>query len=127
MAESSVFEDLYQEELYIIAPSTLILVDKAWCDITDEEKVLLNKILGSVKLSLATVIVQHRQDASVNDLLPFNIQRLISFGVTVSPVQKQYEYVPLDGLQIIVADGLSELDDSRKKNLWLALRQMFGI
>jgi hypothetical protein len=127
MAESSVFEDLYQEELYIIAPSTLMLVDKAWCDITDEEKVLLNKILGSVKLSLATVIVQHRQDASVNDLLPFNIQRLISFGVTVSPVQKQYEYVPLDGLQIIVADGLSELDDSRKKNLWLALRQMFGI
>jgi hypothetical protein len=127
MEESTVFENLYQEELYLIAPSTLILVDKPWNDITDDEKLLLNKILGSVKLSLAMVTVQHREDTSVNDLLPSNVQRLISFGVEVSPIQKRYEFVPVDGLKAIVADGLSDLDDSRKKNLWLALRQMFGI
>jgi hypothetical protein len=127
MEEYSIFENLYQEELYLIPPSTLILVDKPWVDITDEEKLLLNKILGSVRLSLATVTVQHRQDTSLNDLLPLNIERLISFGVAVSPIQKRYEFVPVDGLQAIVADGLSELDDTRKKNLWLALRQMFGI
>jgi len=127
MEEPSVFENLYPEELYLIATSTLILVDKPWHEITDEEKMLLNKILGSVKLSLAMVTVQHRQDTSVNDLLPLNVERLISFGVAVSPVQKRYEFVPVDGVQAIVADGLSDLDDSRKKNLWLALRQMFGI
>jgi hypothetical protein len=127
MEEHSILENLYQEELYLIASSTLILVDKPWVDITDEEKLLLNKILGSVKLSLATVTVQHRQDTSLNDLVPLNMERLISFGVAVSPIQNRYEFVPVDGLQAIVADGLSELDDTRKKNLWLALRQMFGI
>jgi hypothetical protein len=32
----------------------------------------------------------------------------------------------LHGFRVIRADDLHELDDDRKKNLWLALRQMFG-
>jgi hypothetical protein len=127
MAESSVFENLYHEELYLVPARTLVLVDKPWGEITEEEKILLNKILGSVKLSVATVQILHNNALSVTDLLPFNPSRVISFGVSLSPVQKTYEYIPIDGFDVIVSDGLSNLDDARKKSLWVALRQMFGV
>ena len=126
MAES-VFESLYQEEIYLVRPRTLVLLDKPWNDISDEERTLLTKILGSVKLSLSSVQVLHRESADVNDLSALNTERVIAFGTRLSPVHKQYEYVPVDGYHVIVSDSLSALDDARKKNLWLALRQMFGI
>jgi hypothetical protein len=127
MAETSVFEDLYQEELYSIPARTLILIDRPWQEVGEDQKTLLNKILGSVKLSIATVQILHSESLSVNDLLPLNPGKIVSFGVELRPVQKKYEYVPVDGLHIIISDSLSSLDDTRKKNLWLALRQMFGI
>jgi hypothetical protein len=127
MADTSVFANLYQEDLYAIPARTLILIDRPWAEISEDQRVLLNKILGSVKLSIATVQILYRGNLSVNDLLPLNPGKVISFGVELMPVQKKYEYVPVDGLHIIISDGLSSLDDVRKKNLWLALRQMFGI
>jgi hypothetical protein len=127
MNEGSVFEHLYQEELYVIPPRTLVLLDKEWPDFSEEEGALLTKILGSVKLSLASVQIIHQSNTSVSDLLSFNPSKIISFGVNVSPIQKQYEYVPLDGVHIIVSDALSRLDDQKKKSLWVALRQMFGV
>ncbi len=127
MAEQSVFEHLYTEDLYSIPPRTIVLTDKPWDDHSEEEKLLLGKILGSVKLSLTGVQVLHRDNLEVSELAPMNPSKIISFGVSVRPVQKQYEYVPVDGFHILVSDSLSRLDDARKKSLWLALRQMFGV
>ena len=127
MAESSVFENLYTEELYRLPPSTLVLIDRPWSDVTEEERTLLSKILGSVKLSLSAVKILQRDHADVNDLGTLNSRKIISFGVDVNPVQKRYEYVPIDGVHVIVSDSLADLDDTRKKQLWIALRQMFGM
>jgi hypothetical protein len=127
MNSSTILENLYQEEIYGLPARTLILIDRDWTEISNEEKVLLYKILGSVRLSAAAVQILHRDDLSINDLMPLNVKRIISFGVRVNPVQKQYEHVPMDGLDIILSDSLSSLDDARKKNLWLALKQMFTI
>ena len=127
MAEQPVLEHLYPEELYNVPPRTLVLIDKPWADLTDEDKTLLTKILGSVKLSLSSVQILHLADLEVEDLAPMNPSRVISFGVTVRPVQKRYEYVHVDGYHILVSDGLAALDDARKKSLWVALRQMFGV
>jgi hypothetical protein len=127
MAEQSVFENLYQEELYVIPPRTLIIVDRPWEVLGDNEQNLLIKILGSVKLSLSSVQIVHRPEAEADELAVFNPSRIISFGVKIRPVQKSYEYVPVDGYHILVADSLAALDDARKKSLWVALRQMFGM
>jgi hypothetical protein len=128
MGEPSVFGNLYgEDELYSIPSRTMILLDREWTAYAEEEKNLLLKILASVKLSFASVQILHINGLSVNDLLPFNPSKVISFGVPVSPVQKMYEYIPVDEVHIIVADSLGLLDESRKKNLWLALRQMFGV
>jgi hypothetical protein len=127
MSESSAFESLYQEELYLIPSRTLVLIDRPWSEINEDEKALLYKILGSVKLSPAAVQILYKADTTINDLLTLSPARVICFGVAVSPVQKTYEYVPLDGTHIIVSDSLSRLDDQKKKSLWVGLRQMFGI
>lgn len=127
MSTSSVFEYLYQEELYLVPSRTIILLNKEWNETSDEERMLLNKILASVKLSTSTVQILKKDDLTVNDLLPLNPLRVISFGVNISPIQKTFEFVPLDGIPIIVSEPLSQLDDAKKKSLWLALRQMFGI
>jgi hypothetical protein len=124
---ASPYESLYQEDLYLLPSRTIIILDKDWNACTDEEKILLGKILGSVKLSLASVQLLHLERVSLNDLHSFNSKRIISFGVQVSPIQKLYEHVPIDGVQVIVADSLSALDDVRKKNLWLGLKQMFSL
>lgn len=124
---ASVFESLYQEDIYLTRPRTLILIDKPWNDVSDDERTLLAKILGSVKLSLAAVQILHRESATLNDLSALSPERVISFGTRLSPVNKQYEYVPIDGFHVIASDSLSSLDDARKKSLWLALRQMFGL
>lgn len=126
MAES-VFESLYQEEIYLVRPRALILIDKPWEHVSQDERVLLAKILGSVKLTLSTVQILHRESASLNELAPFNPERVIAFGTRVSPVHKKYEYLPVDGFHVIASDSLSMLDDAKKKSLWLALRQMFAL
>lgn len=127
MADASVFENLYQEELYVVPQRTLVLIDKPWDQLTESEHTLLVKILGSVRLSTAAVQIIHRQNSSITDLLTLHPLRVISFGVAISPVQTPYEFVPLDGVPVIVSESLSALDDAKKKSLWLALRQMFGI
>ena len=127
MEESPVFENLYQEELYVIPARTLVIIDRPWVDLTEDEKILLAKILGSIRLSAASVQILERNNLTASDLLPLNPKRVISFGVKITPVQKLYEYIPVDGMHILVADPLAALDDGRKKNLWLALKQMFGL
>jgi hypothetical protein len=127
MATSPLLENLYQEELYVIPARTLVIIDQPWVDLMEDEKTLLIKILGSVRLSTASVQILERQDLPASDLLPLNPKRVISFGVKIAPVQKSYEYVPVDGMHILIADKLAALDDGRKKSLWLALKQMFGI
>jgi hypothetical protein len=127
MAETSVFEYLYHEELYSVPTGTMVLIDRPWADITEEHRILLGKILGSVRLSPATVQILERKDLSTSELAALNPRRVISFGVKISPVQKLYEHVPLDGMHLLLADSLPALDDARKKSLWLALKQMFGL
>jgi hypothetical protein len=124
---TSPFEHLYQEELYLLPSRTLVLLDKPWEQLSETDQALLVKILNSVKLSLAAVQIVHCGDVSINDVEQWSPKRVISFGVGISPVQKFYESFPVNGLPVILSHGLSALDDAKKKNLWLALKQMFGI
>src|SRR5687768_14253808 len=124
---TSPFEHLYHEDLYLLPSRTLVLLDKPWEKLSETDQALLLKILSSVKLSLAAVQIIHCEDLSINDVERWLPKRVIAFGVRVSPVQKSYECVPINGLPVILSDGLSGLDDAKKKNLWLALKQMFGI
>ena len=56
------FESLFTEELYYLSPKTSVVISTPWEKVTEEERQLLAKILGSVKLNLEAVrIIEQSQ------------------------------------------------------------------
>jgi hypothetical protein len=51
---------------------------------------------------------------------------MLVFGSAATGI-KTYEHVQAQGFSMLVANDLSELDEAKKKSLWLALKDMFGL
>ncbi len=118
---------LFQEDLYQLPPHPLvILLSKEWNTYSAEEKTLLAKILGALKLDLASVRILIRKELSMNELSSLAAPKVLVFGAALNDI-KPYEHIQAQGFSVIKADDLPELDDAKKKSLWLALRNMFGI
>jgi hypothetical protein len=115
---------LFNEDVYSIPPIVTIVINKPWESISEDHKVLLGKILGAVKVSLSSARIIKRDSVTLEDLKALGNQKILIFG-TPAPVN-QYETVQAQGFSVIRADELSALDDVKKKNLWLALKTMFG-
>jgi hypothetical protein len=122
-----VAESLYQEDIYLIPGKTVILIPIEWGAVSPEDRNTLSKILAAVKLKLEMVQIISVAAVSVEKLLPFSPARVISFGVNLQPEVKPYDTTVLNDIKVIYADAIPALDDQKKRNLWLALRVMFGI
>ncbi|NBP68030.1 MAG: hypothetical protein EBR30_28940 [Cytophagia bacterium] len=122
---SSAYEFLYQEDLYLIKNPIIIVLDKPWETTTEEEKTLLSKILGSIKLNLDQVAIIHQPGIRLNDFNIYQSCRVISFGVKLSDLQQNYQYHASTTTAFIQADSLGSLTDVTKKNLWVALKAGF--
>lgn len=123
---SSAYAFLYQEDLYQASESTLILVNQPWETISDPDKTLLSKILGSVKVSVDQVTILQVDKTSLAALHQYNPLRVIAFGSAVSDSEALYHCQKYGNTTLITSDSLSALDDVKKKNLWAALKQMFA-
>lgn len=121
----SAYEFLYPEDLYQLSDTVLILVDKPWDEMREEDKTLLSKILGSVKLSMDKVQVLHRSDTSLQELSHYQPSKIISFGVTLQESAERYVVENHQGVTYINSEALSSLTDISKKSLWGALKQLF--
>ena len=124
---AQIFSALYQEDLYQFANSLVVVLPRDWDSYNSEEKMLLSKILGSVKLDLNAIQMVVQPALSLNELSVFAPARVLVFGSDTTETITPYQATPAQGFIVIRADDLSQLDDQKKKNLWLALRQMFGI
>lgn len=127
MKETSPFENLYQEELYALSPKVLIVLSTDWVNVLEADQLLLGKILGSVKRSLASVQIINRKELDVSDIFTFNPSHIIAFGSKVKGLSRTYELLSIQEIPIILADDLQKLDDAKKKSLWGALKQMFKL
>jgi hypothetical protein len=124
---ASIFESLYNEELYAFASPVVVVVSQPWSEISAEHKSVLAKMLVAVKLSLEKVQIVTRQEFSLEELAPFQSGKVLAFGTNLKSPVALYQNISQNGTSLIIADSLDQLDDTRKKNLWLALRQMFGV
>jgi hypothetical protein len=122
---SNAFEFLYQEDIYQATDATVILVDQPWTTISEADKVLLIKILGSVKISIEQVTILEAGKISLTELSQYNPSRIIAFGTVISESEASYKNQKQGNTSFITSDALSALDDVKKKNLWGALKQMF--
>jgi hypothetical protein len=118
-------EKLYQEELYRINPKTLVIITKTWSDLSEVEYNLLEKIIKSLQLSLASIQVVVRSQFSVDDFQAFAPPFIIAFGAALRNSDKMYEEIRVNGTKVVVAHELGQLDETRKRNLWITLKQVF--
>ncbi len=126
MMEALPLESLYSEELYKIRKKVIIIISRPWKEIADEQKLLLEKILGAVKLNLAAVQIIQSKEFNIEDFKAYGPPScIISFGATVKGPFKKYEQFYVQETSILIADELIELDDEKKRHLWMALKQLF--
>jgi hypothetical protein len=106
---------------------TTVILSQSWSSIAEPERLLLEKILGAVRLSLDAVRVLHQPAFDMSALSPLP-SKLMYFGPAVNGLA-QYEVIQTDQSSVVMAGGLSELqpDAAAKKKLWESLRKMYGI
>ena len=123
-------EHLYQEELYVLRPKVLVIIPMQWDSLPEDDQVLLSKILTFVKTSLSSVQVLALRDADINDLEIYQPSRILAFGGTIKVLGKNipsYQAHRHNGIAILQADSLDQLDAVKKKNLQNALKEMFEL
>jgi hypothetical protein len=123
--EPNLLINLYQEELYKVKPKVLVIIARPWNELTEDEVKLLQKILTAVKLSLPAVQVVTMQEFSLDNFRNNQPSHIIAFGASFRDFDKMYENISVNGISIVVAHELRLLDDTRKKNLWVTLKQIF--
>jgi hypothetical protein len=124
---SSALEHLFQEDLYRVPAPVVIILNQPWHKILEEEKALLAKILASVRINIDSVLIRAEDRVTLETLQATNPARVLIFGSTVSPEIQAYERLSVNGISVVRADALGLLDENRKKNLWVALKQMFAM
>lgn len=117
---------LYQEEVYAIPPKVTVVLARPWDQYNDADQMLLNKILGSVKLSLAAVRIVIAASVTPEVLSSLGVSSILIFGSKADDIPL-YHVSQAQGFSVVRADDLSELNDTTKKSLWLALKAMFAI
>jgi len=127
MKDLNAFNTTYTEDLYKIPGKNAIAINCRWSTVSVEERALLSKILGAVRLDLAAVQVIFTKELQMSEWAE-KPKRLIAFGLTIAGVSK-YEVITTPQTQLVLADSLSELmnDDGLKKKLWQCLKQLFTI
>jgi DNA polymerase III psi subunit len=121
------FESLYSEELYHPSPKTSVVIATAWEKITEEERQLLSKILGSVKLNLESVQIIEQPHFNLSTWVE-KPKKVICFSPAPNALVK-HEIIEVDGTSLVLSNSLAELipDDASKRKLWLALKQLFSL
>jgi hypothetical protein len=125
--QHSTLPQLFQEDLYHFTTPVIVVLSKPWDDYPPAEQVLLQKILTSVKIDINAIQIVSRPSITLKSLLPFSPDRVLIFGSETEQEIALYQQTPAQGFIVIRADDLSQLNDDKKKNLWIVLRQMFGI
>ncbi|MEJ7646908.1 MAG: DNA polymerase III subunit psi [Chryseolinea sp.] len=119
-------ENTFAEDLYNIPPKVLVIISIPWNKVKDEDRELLSRILGAVKLSLAGVQIVVLKKFTMADVSIFSPRFIIAFGISLEPAGEIYEVYENEGITMLQSENLDHLDDSRKKKLWKALKQMFN-
>jgi hypothetical protein len=115
---------IFTEELYKLPGRVIVLLPVFWETVPEDQVVLLGKILSAARLSVQGVQVLSYKQVKLSQLAVFNPAVILSFGVSLTPSTALYQTETMEGIIIIQADELSALTDSKKKELWGALKKL---
>lgn len=118
---------LYKEEVYHFSTPVIVVLARPWTSYSAEAHAMLHRMLGAVKLTPGHVRVLTRPELDLGSLAPFSPRRVLIFGSTVDDAIPLYQDTSAAAFRVIRAEDLDALDDQKKKILWAALKQMFGL
>lgn len=126
--DSQALSQLFPEDLYQYSTPIVVVLSKDWTSYSEEEQMLLRKILASVKEDINSVQMVARPLVDLKALQIYRPSKILLFGADSTDGNLHlYQSTRAQGFIVIRADDLTALDEQKKKNLWLALQQMFGI
>lgn len=125
MSRAEIIETTFQEALYAIPPKPVVAIATSWDALTENEKGLLDKILGSVKLSLNHITVISTTQLEVLKW-PNKPGQVLAFGLDLKGFT-HYEPFQVHDITVILAPGLSALESDKegKQKLWAGLKKVF--
>lgn len=118
---------LFQEDLYCYAAPVTVVIPRAWESYAQDDQQLLKKILTSVKVDFNAVQIVLQPHVDLGQLRIYSPARVLVFGGEAVGDIPLYQATAAQGFMVVRAEELSTLDEQKKKNLWTALRQMFGL
>jgi len=118
-------DTLYPDGVYKATSAPVVVLDRPWEKASNEERVLLGKILTAIRHSPESVTIQWQPAL---DLSQWKAKpaKLIYFGKTVKGIPL-YEVITVHGTTLVAAEELSALlqQEGARKKLWTALKTMF--
>ncbi len=118
-------ENIYIEELYQVPTKVTIIISNPWSEVKDDQRLLLFKILSSVRLSLESVRIIHQAQF---DLMSIEEKpsRMIAFMAPPKGLAL-YEVIQTGETSVIFSEPLEKLnsDDAAKRKLWTTLKALF--
>lgn len=98
----------------------------------------LNKILSAIELNTNEVLFLELEDSQIvklpNMADEFSIEKIIVFDILpkricINSSCMKYDIFGLDQTKLLFADSLNEIKSNKelKKNLWICLKEMFGV
>jgi len=113
-----------------MAAKVLFIIPVPWERLSEADLATLSKMVGAIKRSLSSVQVLTLTETDTDDLQIYHPSRIVALGSTIKVSGKSIQpYQPFgyDQLLVVQADTLDQLDDTKKKNLWNALKEMFKV
>ena len=125
MEPQEIFKVTYSEDVYSVQSPLTVVMGVPWEQVGADHRLLLSKILNSVRLSLAGVriIQQTNLDVSAWGEKP---RQIIAFLAPPKGLPC-YEVIQTGEASVIFSDPLEILnsDDAAKRQLWNALKSHF--
>ena len=118
---NTTLKETFNEEIYAIPGIVQIVLKDPWESYSDQQRELLAKIVSSIKLSMSGVRITSSTESYST------ASHIILFDASALPDVPPYKVVMHNSIPIIKADNLDQLDENRKKSLWLALKEMFRV
>lgn len=120
----SIFED---ETLYRLPPRVVVVLSMEWERVTDEQRKLLSKILLAVNITLDEATIICAPDFTPEQLVHLDARQVLIFADNSQLEIKPYTPTSSGGVPVLLADELALLDEEKKRLLWAAMKEMFGI
>lgn len=116
---------VFEESLYRIEGKVVVILDKTWSGLGEQDVTLLSKILSSVGQDISGVTIL-TSPVDINQVAQtFAPSAIVSFDTRSGNESELYQLTKINTAAVLMADSLGQLNEEKKRALWEALKQIF--